>query len=72
MYKLRIRCLLTGALDLMRQEMFSSQHGDRIFVPNFALLVTDGIGNVNKQNTVLEAVGAKTDGAHIILVTVGT
>ena len=63
---------VTGALWLMRQQLFSSSHGDRLFVPNFAVVVTDGIGNMNADSTVLQAVNAKIDGTHIILITVGT
>ena len=56
----------------MRQQLFRSSHGDRLFVPNFAVVVTDGIGNMNADSTVLQAGNAKIDGTHIILITVGT
>ena len=56
---------------MMRTQVFNNGHGDRNFVPNFAVLITDGVPNVNPEQTVYEAIDAKLDGTHIILITIG-
>ena len=51
--------------------MFQTDNGDRQTVPNFAILFSDGVPNMNEESTVTEAIDAKIDGTHFILVTMG-
>ena len=59
------------AIKVTRKQIFSGKDGDRILVPNFAILVTDGLPNVDAANLSSEAIAAKIAGIHIILVAVG-
>jgi len=58
------------ALRLARTDVFQEEKGDRFDVPNYLIVVTDGQSNINAQMTVKEAVQARIEGAHIIVVTV--
>ncbi|KAL5006010.1 hypothetical protein ScPMuIL_017168 [Solemya velum] len=60
-----------GALQTMRTEMFKSLNGDRANVPNVALVLTDGVSNINNLRTVPEAQEARDDGIHIFTVGIG-
>lgn len=60
-----------GALRKMRNDIFNGRDGDRLTVPNYAVVITDGVPNVEADNTIGEAISSKIDGTHIILVTVG-
>ncbi|CAG5124867.1 unnamed protein product, partial [Candidula unifasciata] len=60
-----------GALDVMRTVMFTSANGDRPDVPNVAVVLTDGVSNVNSQQTVPYAQLAHEDGIHIYSIGVG-
>ena len=51
--------------------MFTAQRGDRPDVPNIAIVVTDGISNINAQRTIPEAQSAKDSGVHIFAIGVG-
>lgn len=62
---------IASAIRLMRRELFQARNGDRLNVPNHCILITDSIPNVETLNTVPEAVSARIEGTHIILVTVG-
>jgi Mg-chelatase subunit ChlD len=59
------------ALRRMRIEMFNTANGDRLDVPNFAVVITDGESNVNDEKTIPEAIEARIDGIHVIAVVVG-
>ena len=58
------------ALKQMRQAMFTARNGDRLDVPNFAVVVTDGQSNVRREDTIPEAIQARIEGVHIMAVTV--
>ena len=60
-----------NALSTMRKIVFDSQNGDRPDVPNYCILITDGIPNLSVDSTVQEAIQARIDGTHIVVVTVG-
>lgn len=60
-----------NALGSMRTDIFGSINGDRPNVPNYCVLITDGIPNVRVNATVQEAIQARIDGTHIVVVTVG-
>ena len=62
-------CSLTGgrtntqeALRKMGNEQFSSQNGDRSGVPNFAIVVTDGGSNIQRDNVKNEANSLRSKG----------
>ncbi len=59
-----------GAIRVMRRDLFNTLE-DRLTVQNYAVIVTDGIPNVEPNNTVLEAIRSRIEGTYIILVTVG-
>ena len=56
---------------VLRKDIFAGSNGDRLLIPNFAIIVTDGLPNVDKANLSTEAIAAKISGIHNILVTVG-
>lgn len=58
------------ALKLMRTVSFQVSNGDRPDVPNYAIVITDGESNINSEMTIKEAVQARIEGVHIIVVTV--
>lgn len=58
------------ALRLMRTQLFTEANGDRLDVPNYAIVLTDGESNINAEMTVKEAIQARIEGAHVIVVTV--
>ena len=58
-----------GALSMMFDDMFTVARGDRVGVPNVAVVVSDGRSNVNAGATVSEAERVR-DG-DVTLVTVG-
>jgi hypothetical protein len=39
----------------MRTEMFTARHGDRPEADNVAIVMTDGVSNINQYKTVPEA-----------------
>ena len=41
-----------GALAMMRSHMFNGRLGDRPEVPNYAILITDGVPNIERRKTV--------------------
>lgn len=59
------------ALRKMRTQMFTDFSGDRLDVPNYAVVITDGESNVNDQRTIPEAIEARINGIHILAVVVG-
>ncbi|XP_033728444.1 collagen alpha-1(XII) chain-like [Pecten maximus] len=59
------------ALKMMRTEMFRTFAGDRPYVPNIAIVVTDGVSNINSRQTVPEADNAKSAGIQIYALGIG-
>ena len=60
-----------GALQIMRDEMFTPENGDRPEATNVAVLVTDGMSNKNSGRTIQEANAAHDKDIHIYAVGVG-
>lgn len=60
-----------GGLNIMRTQMFTQENGDRPSVPNIAVLLTDGVSNINALETVPEAERARADNIHIYAVGIG-
>ena len=59
------------ALKTMRTEMFTAANGDRPGVPNIAIVVTDGVSNINSRRTIPEAEEARAQGIHIYAIGIG-
>ena len=59
------------ALNTMRTEMFIAVNGDRPNVPNIAIVVTDGVSNINSRRTIPEAETARADNIHIYAIGIG-
>lgn len=60
-----------GGLEKLREEMFTHQHGDRPEARNIAIVVTDGVSNVNPFRTLDEAALLKAADVHIYGVGIG-
>ena len=65
------RTNITGALKLMRTDMFTHMRGDRADVPNVGIIVTDGVSTIENQKTVPEADLARLRGIRIFGIGVG-
>jgi collagen type VI alpha len=59
------------ALNMMRTEMFRRRNGDRSDATNVAILVTDGISNIDHKLTIPAALEAHAAGVHIYTVGIG-
>lgn len=59
------------ALRTMREEMFSVANGDRPDVDNVAIVVTDGVSNINSARTVPEAEQARAENIHVYAIGIG-
>ena len=59
------------ALLTMWSEMFTAGNGDRAGVPNVAIVITDGVSNINSRRTIPEAEQARADGIHIYSIGIG-
>ena len=59
------------ALQTMRTQMFTAANGDRPGVPNVAIVITDGVSNINARRTIPEAESARADGIHIYAIGIG-
>ncbi|KAH9490805.1 Collagen alpha-4(VI) chain [Bulinus truncatus] len=59
------------ALRTMRSVMFTPENGDRPGVDNVAVVVTDGVSNINSRRTVPEAEQARAKGIHIYAIGIG-
>ena len=59
------------ALLTMRSEMFTAANGDRAGVPNVAIVITDGVSNINSRRTIPEAEQARAEGIHIYSIGIG-
>ena len=51
--------------------MFNEANGDRPGVPNVAIVITDGISNLNSERTIPEALRAQARGIHIFVIGIG-
>ena len=58
------------ALKVMKK-MFTPEYGDRPAVKNIAIVVTDGVSNINARRTIPEAESAKALGIHIYAIGIG-
>ena len=58
-------------LRVMRTEMFTRQHGDRPGVQNMAIVVTDGVSNINSRQTLPQAQAARREGITIYAIGIG-
>lgn len=47
------------ALREMGNNMFTAANGDRSDAPNIAILLTDGVSNINSRRTIPEGVSAR-------------
>ena len=54
------------ALHRVRTQMFRSENGNREGVPDIAILLTDGVSNVNADRTLPEARLAHSEGIAIV------
>lgn len=59
----------SGGIRLMRSDFYSISHGNRYYIPDVAVIVTDGKSNVDSHLTTYEAMIAKA--LHIKLFVVG-
>ena len=59
------------ALKTMRTVMFTAANGDRPGVPNVAIVITDGVSNINARRTIPEAEEARAEGIHIYAIGIG-
>lgn len=60
-----------GGLETMRTDMFTARNGDRPGAKNIAMIVTDGVSNINSRRTIPEAIQARDEGIHIYAVGIG-
>uniref|UniRef100_A0A2C9LZH0 VWFA domain-containing protein n=1 Tax=Biomphalaria glabrata TaxID=6526 RepID=A0A2C9LZH0_BIOGL len=59
------------ALKTLRSVMFTAGNGDRSDVDNVAVVVTDGVSNINSRRTVPEAELSRAKGIHIYAIGIG-
>ena len=59
------------ALKVMRTDMFTRENGDRPSVPNIAIILTDGVSNINAFDTIPQAKVARADGIQIYAIGIG-
>lgn len=60
-----------SALRTMYEDVFTSARGDRASVDNYAIVVSDGRSNINRDRTIPEARMARSRGVNIYSVAVG-
>ena len=58
----------SGGLRLMREDVFSSENGDRGDANNVAIVITDGVSTWDKNLTIPEAEQARSEGIQIVSV----
>lgn len=58
-------------LRIMRTKMFSVSNGDRKDVANIAMIITDGVSNINSRRTIPEAREAHRAGIHVYAIGIG-
>lgn len=59
------------ALKTMRTKMFRRRSGDRYGVKNYAILITDGVSNINARKVLPEAEKSWLAGIHIYTIGIG-
>ena len=59
------------ALKTMRTVMFTAGNGDRPGVDNIAIVLTDGVSNINGRRTIPEAEEARASNIHIYVIGIG-
>ncbi|KAK7502427.1 hypothetical protein BaRGS_00006380, partial [Batillaria attramentaria] len=60
-----------AGLKLMRSSMFSNSRGNRPNAPDYVIVITDGLSNVNAEQTIPEAELAKAEGIHVFAIGIG-
>lgn len=56
----------------MQQQVFQQSLGDRDNALNYAIIITDGNSNINSEKTIPQAIEARVNGVHIIVIAIGT
>ena len=51
--------------------MFNRANGDRPNAPNVAIVLTDGVSNLNSERTIPEAIAAKKADIHMFVIGIG-
>lgn len=59
------------ALRLLRDDLFTPYRGDRPDVPNYAVVITDGVSNIRNWRTIAEAHRDQDEGIHIFSIGIG-
>lgn len=59
------------SLKVLRSQMFTSHNGDRPNVRNVAIIVTDGVSNINGRRTVPEAEMVRSAGIYVYAIGIG-
>ncbi len=59
------------AVRTMRTVMFTPENGDRPDVGNIAIVVTDGVSNINSRRTIPESEEARAQNIHIYAIGIG-
>jgi len=59
---------MADALRLVRTQMFTTRHGDRVGVKNLAIVITDGDSNINARMVPTEANATHAAGIQIIAI----
>ena len=62
---------IADAIQITRETMFNTRNGDRPDIPNVAIIITDGISNINSRRTIPEAEMAKDENIRIFAIGVG-
>ena len=58
----------SGGLFLTRTQIFNERNGDRPYVPNVAIVLTDGKSTFDKEKTIPYAEDLRNDGVEVIVV----
>ncbi|XP_052234869.1 uncharacterized protein LOC127847186 [Dreissena polymorpha] len=58
-------------LKVMRDQLFSFRNGDRDDATNVAMVITDGVSNINSRRTIPEAQQSRDVGIHIYAIGIG-
>ncbi len=59
------------ALDFVGTDMFTAANGDRDIVPNYAIMLTDGYSNIDRDKTIPSADALRALGIIVISVGIG-
>lgn len=58
-------------IKILREESFSAKNGDRSSVPNYAIIITDGVSERNRFEAVVEAEMSREVGIHLFVIGIG-